>query len=116
MTTPAHLPVPLPAGATCSDEWWHDPAEHRLAYRVIGSDWHAIKSVDQVVSEIRTSALQFTDGTIDSGEVEAPVIFIEGGTDSGITSARARCWPGRSSPLPMRSTGGACDDHHVDRS
>lgn len=70
--TAAFTDVPLPAGADYGDEWQVDSSK---SYRVVCGRIRPITDNDTAVW---TSAIQFTDGTLDTaGTIEAPSITID---------------------------------------
>lgn len=69
MTTTTARAVPLPAGATFADIWQGD---EDMPYRIIGSEERSI--TDDV--GLYVSAVQFADGSIDAGRIEAPGVFV----------------------------------------
>ncbi|MBP2455192.1 hypothetical protein [Mycolicibacterium lutetiense] len=84
MTQQPVTDVPLPAGTTCCDGWQHD--EDRT-YRILSGVDRRIPGV----GIIGTSAVQFTDGSIDTDRDggEGPRIWLNLGGDS-VTAAQAR--------------------------
>jgi hypothetical protein len=70
-TTTATRPheVPLPAGAEFADRWQGDGD---MPYRVIGSDERRV--TDDLC--VYVSAVQFADGSIDAGRIEALGVFV----------------------------------------
>jgi hypothetical protein len=69
-TTAMTSEAPLPAGATFADNWQGDGAD--MPYRIIGS---AERDVTDDVG-VYVSAVQFADGSIDAGRIEAPGVFV----------------------------------------
>jgi len=70
MTTTESREVPLPAGATYADRWHGGEAE--MPYRFNGSE---VREITDRVS-VLTNAVQYGDGSIDDGRIEAPGVFI----------------------------------------
>jgi hypothetical protein len=69
MSTTTAPTVPLPAGATFGDTWQGDGD---MPYRIIGSEERSV--TDDV--GVYVSAVQFADGSIDAGRIEAPGVFV----------------------------------------
>jgi hypothetical protein len=75
-----------PSGATTNDDWqrYDDPRPYRI---VVGVD----RTVTDHVLRVSTSAVQWTDGSVDDGGVEAPQIHVFDLSESGpLNSDQAR--------------------------
>lgn len=70
MTTTTHPDVPLPAGATYVDDWQASGPE--TPYRFIGTP------VQHITEHLTmwTAAVQYADGSIDDGRIQAPSVMI----------------------------------------
>ena len=76
--------VPLPAGIVAA-KGWQDSGLRELPYRVI---FGAHRDVTDHKARVYTSAIQFADGRIDDGLIEAPSLAVSD-ADS-LTSDQAR--------------------------
>jgi hypothetical protein len=84
-TTTTTSSVPLPAGAECRDEWQDSLP---LAYRIINSPNRGVEGHNVTVW---STAVQWSNGIIDDGRVEAPSTSVDiDGWENGLTSAQAR--------------------------
>jgi hypothetical protein len=76
--------TPLPAGAVCNDDW--QPMT-RHAYRWIHSPNRGITGHPAIVW---SSAIQWADGSIDDGRIEAPCISVDITWEEGLSTEQAR--------------------------
>jgi hypothetical protein len=84
-TTNPYPDVSLPAGALEADAW---QAHERMAYRVVFGNYRAVTDSSTCVS---TSAIQWSDGSLDDGLVESPRLVILGdGEGDPLNSDQAR--------------------------
>jgi hypothetical protein len=88
MTTTATTitePVPLPIGARTFDTWQDDDPQ---PYRVILGAYRRVTDHKVLVSP---SAVQWADGSVDDGRIEAPQVYIfELGESAPLNSDQAR--------------------------
>ncbi len=84
-TTPTTEPVPLPLGARTFDTWQDDDPQ---PYRVIlGAD----RTVTDHKVRVSPSAVQWADGSVDDGHIEAPHVYVfELGEGAPLNSDQAR--------------------------
>jgi len=71
MTTTTHPDVPLPAGADYVDDWQKVDGS-AMPYRFIGTK--DVVFADHV--RVWTAAVQYADGSLDDGRIEAPGVFV----------------------------------------
>ncbi len=84
-TTTPHPEVPLPAGALEADSW---QALDRQPYRVV---FGAYRDVTDHAAGVPTSVIQWADGHLDHGEIEAPsLVILGGGEGESFNSDQAR--------------------------
>lgn len=84
-TTSPHPDVPLPAGALEADTW---QALDRQPYRVV---FGASRDVTDHAACVSTSAIQWADGNLDRGVIEAPgLVILSGGESEPFNSDQAR--------------------------
>jgi hypothetical protein len=62
--------VPVPSGAHTCDDWQDD--DHQPYRVILGADR---KVTDHAVT-VSPSAVQWLDGTVDDGNVEAPLVYV----------------------------------------
>jgi hypothetical protein len=85
-TTHGYPNVPLPTGVAAVDDWHpNDP----LPYRVVLGAGRGVTDHNAVV---QTVAIQFADGRIDDGRIEAPTVTISRAdyNGRGLSSTQAR--------------------------
>jgi hypothetical protein len=87
MTTATTNPlpnVPLPPGAALVDDWQDDTPQ---PYRIIHAPNRGVGGHDVIVW---ATAVQWADGSIDDGRIEAPWIGVDIHGDHGLSSTQAR--------------------------
>jgi hypothetical protein len=83
-TTTPHAHVALPAGAAAVDDWTPD---HPQPYRII---FGVNRRITGHAAKGGTSAVQWADGSVDDGRVEAPSVYVHGLGETTLNSDQAR--------------------------
>jgi hypothetical protein len=82
-TTSPRPDVPLPPGVTGVDDW---QADERQPYRVVFGEYRGVTDHPICVS---TAAVQWADGSLDDGQIEAPNMVLLG-DERSLNSDQAR--------------------------
>jgi hypothetical protein len=86
-TTNPYPDVPLPAGAIADDDAWTLWENEARVFH--GPDRVVLNGAAEVIAEVRTTGVQYADGSVDNGE-DPPTIDICLNLPGDLTAAEAR--------------------------